>query len=254
MRNDQHNPIEQNFLRKLADNVHELAQPLSIIQASLELSLLSSITAEQFQDVAEGALREVRRAVDCMQFIACLTRFQQPAGDVQEVSLRSALENVISDLQRTLDAAQVDVLFCRPKHDPTIRISPTRLRQMLFYVLQAVQGSSRPGDLVHIEIQKQAGYGVLWVEQSRGGNDQRANDQSEAANSFPVSDTIVERALSLADTIVRNAGGRFRVTTNPLLVVADFPLGGEAAVEAGKPMAKNELTDVASQRLVASSH
>jgi hypothetical protein len=255
MRNDPQNPqVQQNFLRKLADNVHELAQPLSIIQASLELSLLSPITAEQFQDVAEGALREVRRAVDCMQFIACLTRFQQPAADIQEVSLRAALESVISDLQRTLDAAQVDVLFCRPEHDPTIQISPARLRQLLFYVLQAVQGCSSPGDLVHIEIQQQAGYGVLWIEQSRRGDNQRGNDQAEAASTLPVPDAVVDRALSLADTIARNAGGRFRVITNPLLVVADFPLAGEAAVEARKPVVKNELVDIASQRLMTSSH
>ncbi len=156
MRNDpQISPAHQTFLRKLCENVHDLAQPLSIIQASLELSLLSPITAEQHQDVAESALREVRRAVECMQFIGCLTRFQQPATDVQKVPLRAALETVISDLQRTLDAAEVEVLFCHSEHDPFIQISPTRLRQMLFYVLQAVQGCSLPGDLVHIEIQQQ---------------------------------------------------------------------------------------------------
>jgi C4-dicarboxylate-specific signal transduction histidine kinase len=247
MRNDSPNyATQQSFLRKLSENVHELAQPLSIIQASLELSLLSPITAEQHQDVAESALREVRRAVECMQFIGCLTRFQQPAADVQKVSLSAALESVISDLQRTLDAAQVDVLFCHSQHDPSVQMSPTRLRQMLFYVLQAVQGCSRQGDLVHIEIQQQAGHAVLWIEQSRG-----KNEPAECTDAFPLSDTIVERALALADTIVRNAGGQFRVTANPLLVVADFPLSGEAASD--KAMGINQVSEVDSQGLAVSS-
>ncbi len=147
------------------DNLHDMAQPLSTIQASLELSLLSPITAEQYQDIAENVLREVRRAVECMQFIGRLARFQQPAADVQNVSLSAALESVYLGSASTLEAAQIQVLFCRPEHEPLISISPTRLRQMLFYVLQAVQGCSQPGDLVHIEIQQQAGYVVLWVEQ-----------------------------------------------------------------------------------------
>jgi C4-dicarboxylate-specific signal transduction histidine kinase len=247
MRNDsQNSATQQKFLRKLSENVHELAQPMSIIQASLELSLLSPITAEQHQDVAKNVLREVRRAVECMQFIGCLTRFQQPAADVQRVPLRSVLESVISDLQRTLDAAQVEVLLCRSEHNPSVQISPTRLRQMFFYVLQAVQGCSRPGDLVHIEIQQQAGHAVLWIEQSRG-----KNELAECSEAFPVSDTIGERALTLADAIVRNAGGQFRVTTNPLLVVADFPLGAEAASD--KVVGVKQVSDVESQRLAASS-
>ena len=248
MKNDpRDSPAQQKFLRELAEKVHELAQPLSIVQASLELSLLSPITAEQHQDVAESALREVRRAVECMQFIGCLTRFQQPATDVQSVSLRDALEAMISDLQRTLEAAQVQVSFHRSEDDPSIRISPARLRQMLFYVLQAVQRCSAPGDLVHIEVQQQAGYVVLWVEQRWGKQEERE------CNPYSGSDTVVDRALALADTIVRNAGGQFRVTTNPLLVVADFPLCSETAIAVENAMNQNQPSEIAGTRLAVSS-
>jgi C4-dicarboxylate-specific signal transduction histidine kinase len=179
-----------------------------------------------------------------MQFIGCLTRFQQPAADVQSVSLRAALESVVLDLQCTLETAQIQVLFSRPENDPTIKISPARLRQMLFYVLQAAQGCSSPGDLVRIEIQQQAGYVVLWVEQCRS-----EREQAEPHISFPVSETVVERALVLADTIVRNAGGQFRVTTNPLLVVADFPSGSETASAVDETVEQNRVSEVAGTRL-----
>jgi hypothetical protein len=249
MRNDANNsPAQQKFLRELAENIHELAQPLSIIQASLELSLLSPITAEQHQDIAESALREVRRAVECMQFIGCLTRFQQPAVDVKDVCLSAALESTILDLQCTLEAAQIQVLFSRSENDPTIRISPARLRQMLFYVLQAVQGCSRAGDIVRIEIQRQAGYVVLWVEQCCN-----EREQTEPVNAFPVSETVVERALALADTIVRNAGGQLRVTTHPLLVIADFPSCMEATSACEETVDKNHLTDIAGTLAAVSS-
>jgi hypothetical protein len=169
--------------------------------------------------------------------------------DVKNVSISAALESTISDLQCTLEAAQIQVLFSRPESDPSIQISPARLRQMLFYVLQAVQGCSRPGDVVCIEIQQQAGYVVLWVEQRRS-----ESDQTEPVSEFPLSETVVERALALADTIVRNAGGQFRVTTNPLLVVADFLSGSGAASSVDETVDENPLSDVVSTRLDVRSH
>jgi len=244
---------QQKFLSTLSANMHELAQPLSIIQASLELALLSPITAEQHHDVTKGALQDLQRAVECMQFMACLTRFQQAAKDVREVSLRAALESAMSDLQRTLEAAQVQILFCRSECNPSIRISPARLRQMFFYVLQAVQAYSNPGDIIHIEIQEKAGHVVLWIEQSWGQNEPGKDEQAERASSSPVHHGVVERALALAETIVGNAGGEFRVATNPVLIVADFPAANEAGTAADNAVDKTELSHPASMQLAVSS-
>ena len=62
-----------------------MAQPISIIQASLELAVLSPTTAEQYQEIADSPSAELQRAVECIQFTACLARFQQPASDVRKV-------------------------------------------------------------------------------------------------------------------------------------------------------------------------
>src|SRR6266446_9326866 len=98
-------PSQEKFLRTLTASMHEMAQPLSTIQASLELALLSPTTAGQYQEIAADALRHLCAAVESMRFAARLTRFQQPAADVQDVRLSVALENAISDLRLTLDAA-----------------------------------------------------------------------------------------------------------------------------------------------------
>ena len=71
----------------LSASMHQMAQPLSTIQASLELALLSPTTAERnIKEIAENVLRQLRSAVESMQFAACLARFQQPAADMQDVS------------------------------------------------------------------------------------------------------------------------------------------------------------------------
>ena len=91
---------------------------------------------------------------------------------------------------------------------------------MFFYVLQAVQGSSQPGDLVHIEIQEVMGHLTLRVKHS----------ESECPDRLchPAADGIVQRALALAEAIVTSAGGEFNVSADPLLIVADFPVGRES--------------------------
>src|SRR6266853_2758961 len=86
-------PSQEKFLRTLTASMHQMAQPLSAIQASLELALLSPTTAGQYQELAEDTLRHLCAVVESMQFAARLTRFQQPAADVQEVRLSVTLED-----------------------------------------------------------------------------------------------------------------------------------------------------------------
>ena len=47
---------QENFLKSLSDSLHQMAQPLSIIQASMELALLRKSTGEQFGEVAQTVL------------------------------------------------------------------------------------------------------------------------------------------------------------------------------------------------------
>ena len=237
-------PSQEKFLHTLTTSLHQMAQPLSTIQASLELALMNSTTAEQYQAIAEDLLQQLRRAVESMQFTAWLARFHQPAADVNEVLLSAALESVISDLRRTLETAQLQLLFFRPEQERLIRISVTRLRQMLFYVLQAVQGCSQPGDLVQVDIQAPAGHLVLRIQHSRGEN-------PPAEGTTPSPESVVQRALSLAEAIVSCAGGEFNVTTNPLLIIADFPVESESRAGA---VAETKLSEVASLPVAAGSH
>jgi hypothetical protein len=237
-------PSHEKFLRMLAASMHQMAQPMATIQASLEVALLSPTTETEYKEIAENILGQLRSAVESMQFAARLARFQQPAADVRDVLLSVALEEVISGLQHTLDTAQVRLLFFRPEHEPSIHVSPARLRQMLFYVLQAVQGYSRPGDLAKIEIQGAADRLVLRIKHSPAR-------KPAVARGRPASDDIVDRALALADAIVTDAGGEFKVGTSPLLIVADFPVrlkNKDVAIDQSK------VADFSSSQSSAGSH
>jgi hypothetical protein len=246
MQIQRHNSRQEKFLRTLAESMHQMAQPLSTIQASLELAVLSPTTADEYKEIAENVLAQLRSAIDSMQFGARLSRFQRPATDVRDVSLSAALHEVISSLQRTLDAADVKILVGGLEPEPLISASPTRLRQMLFYVLQAVQHYSEPGDLARIETDGTAGRLRLRIQHVAARTGQTVRPLSHQ-------DEITDRALALADAIVSSGGGEFSVTTSPLLVVAEFPLHHEsnaAAIEKHKASGfTGSLVAIASHRL-----
>ena len=234
---------QDKFLRTLATCMHEMAQPLSNIQASSELVLLNPASAEHYREIAEANLCHLNRAVESMQFAARLVLFHQQATDVQETSLRVVLGQVISDLQRTLDAAGIHLILLGSGQDHLIRTSPTRLRQMLFYVLQAVQGCSQPEDVVQIDIQEQDNHQVLRIMHSSGNGD--LTDRTE-----PSHPDIVEKAIALADAIVSSAGGGFSASIAPLSIVAHFPVHHETAISAND---NTKLSHVASTHLGSSS-
>jgi len=235
---------QEAFLRTLSTSMHEMAQPLSTIQASLELALLSPTTAEQYRGLAEDVLVNVQRAVDSMQFAARLARFQQPASDVQNILLSGAVDEVISDLQCTLDSAQIQLLLVRFELEPLIRISAARLRQMLFYVLQAAQVCSQPGDLVEIEIKGELpGYLSLRIELRPG------EKQAEPGRIAQIE--AADKGLALACAIANSAWANFTVRKSPFLIVVDFPSRSERKARATR---KVKVSAFLSSRTATASH
>ena len=239
-----HHTAQDKFLRTISESMHRMAQPLSTIQASLEMALLSPTTAQEYKEIAENVLAQLRSAVDSMQFAARLSRFQRPAIDVRDVSLSAALQEIISSLQRTLDTAQLKLVFRHSEREPLINASPTRLRQMLFYVLQAVQSYSQAGDLATIETDAVTGHLRLRIEHAPAKSGQ-------AVCAISPQDEIVDRALALAEAIVISGGGEFSVSTSPLLIVADFPLRQESSAAV---IDKNKASGLTSAHLSIASH
>jgi len=209
-------PLPETFLKSLADSLHQMAQPLSIIQASMELALLRKTTGEQFGEVAQNVLDQVARAVETLRFTSQMARYQQPASDEANLLLSDVLHAAVEDLSRTLSTAQIKLALDHSGREREIKFSRTRLRQLFFYILQAVQHLSQPGDMIHIGLQAHAGNIKLRIFQSpehKTTNVPKASDESFAT-----------RSLALAEAIVVGAGAEFQLNLNPLLIVVDFPV------------------------------
>ncbi len=219
MRNRSRNsPVQENFQKALSDSLHQMAQPLSIIQASLELALLRETTGEAFREVAENVLHQLSRAGETLRFTSQLTRYQQPATDVTSIVLSDVLHGVIADLSPILARAQVKLAIDHSGRgrEREIQFSQGRLHQLFFYILQAMQHRSQPGDIVHIGLQAHAGNVRLRIFQTPQRTAQATPKESD--------ESLPTRALALAEAIATSAGAEFRVINSPLLIIADFPI------------------------------
>ena len=219
---------QEKFVRTLSSSLHCLAQPLSIIQASLELALLNPTTVEQYREITEGVLHEVARATEAMHFTAQVARFYQPATDVGDLVLSTEVAGALTDLGKTLDSAQVRVLFTVPEQEQTVRFSPTRLRQMLFYLVQAIRGLSHAGDVLRCEIQGASGELALRISRV-------TESKRDSGIEMTAGDSRANRALTLAEAIVSSGGGNFTSSTHPLMINPGFPVRREGRLQvAGK--------------------
>jgi hypothetical protein len=62
--------------------LHDAAQPLTIVQGLLELTLLQARSVEEYRESVEAALVEMARLGDCFERVREIVRLQQPASDV----------------------------------------------------------------------------------------------------------------------------------------------------------------------------
>ncbi len=205
----------QKLVRELSASLHELAQPLSIIQSSLELAIARQMTVPEYREMAENALQQMSSVLDSMHFLTQLVRVQQPANDTIKVKLSEAVHGALQEMNRTLEAAKITPSLL-PQEEVAIYISKGRLKQMLFSVFQAAAKFSPPGSVLHIVIQRNAQRMELRIHSVKDGNAPAGGPEAHGEARI--------RTFSLADAIVSSAGGDFVASASPFCIFADFPI------------------------------
>jgi hypothetical protein len=212
----------EGTLHPISHGIHSLVQPLTAAQCLLEFTLHKGGTAADYRASIEKALSELRRISDSITFVRELIRIQQDGSDVITFSLKPAVRNVIVELQPVLDEAGVQVYMSETDSDPTITMSPMRLRQALFYQLQAAQLSCAPGEALRIEINTIEDTAELRIERTS-----QPVGQNSAREAEPGTSDRIAQALHLAEAIMTKAGGELEFSEVPLSLVAQFPCNAD---------------------------
>jgi hypothetical protein len=70
---------DQEISGTVAHALHQTTQPLTVLQGTLELALITANTVDEYKHVVERSLEELRRVTDCFQHLRAVTQLHQPS-------------------------------------------------------------------------------------------------------------------------------------------------------------------------------
>jgi hypothetical protein len=212
-----------SVLDALSEGMHTMAQPLTVLRATLEIAAGNASSVSQFQHAIDSSLVEISRVSEAMGFVRELVRIARDVSELVPVELGAAVAMAHEDLKVVFETAGIGLEIYVPDDLPRVVASESRLRQCLFYVLQQAVRVCRAGgaiDLAAGEIGEEVHLVVRKVSSEPVPEDPLANQRCFWGNVAPY--------LALAEALARAQGGRLEWQIEPLAVCLSLPVDDEA--------------------------
>jgi K+-sensing histidine kinase KdpD len=231
MRNGFFANVSPGLLQVLSEGMHTMAQPLTVLRATLEIASGNASCVSHYQKAVDGSLFEVTRLAEAMGFVQELLRIASDNSAASSVDLPEVLATVQEDLRCVFDTARVwlDVFW----EDDILKIhaSASRLRQCLFYLLQHAVRATSEGDTIHLLAEKDGNRLRIYVS-----SDSADVVSRELSWSGCLQWSGVAPYLTLAEVLARVDGGRLQWKAKPFAAELWLPLAasGPAAEQKKK--------------------
>jgi C4-dicarboxylate-specific signal transduction histidine kinase len=138
----------------VSDDFHELSQPLTALQCSLELSLLRDQTSEDFRTSVEAALQNAKRLRQILLLLRELSEADDPGNISVPVELQQLLQDLQEDFLPVFESAggRFDVSCSSVQ----VRGNAAKLARAFFYLLQCLLRNSTHASLsIRVEQKKE---------------------------------------------------------------------------------------------------
>jgi C4-dicarboxylate-specific signal transduction histidine kinase len=198
--------------------MHSMAQPLTVLRATLEVVSEEETTVPRYQRAIHNSLEAVVRVVDAMGFVHELVRIARELPDPVPVEVRPVLALVTDDLKRVLDEAAISLQICAPDDLPKVLASAARLRQCLFYLVQDALSFSAAVSMIEIVV-KAVDEQVQIVVGRQGSQD--ISDMTPTTTTKPF--VCVDQRLALAEALAVSQGGSLRWRSDPFAACLCLP-------------------------------
>src|ERR1700689_2143981 len=110
---DNHMTTSSNAItgNAISHQLHQTAQPLTVLQGLLEVALLSSRTAEEYRGVIQRAMEQSLRISGCFDLVRKLFHLQQLPSDVSTFSVSDLAGAVVKSVADSYAMAGVECGF-----------------------------------------------------------------------------------------------------------------------------------------------
>jgi K+-sensing histidine kinase KdpD len=213
-------PTTSVHLQALSEGMHALAQPLAIVQGTLEIATMGATTLDEYQKAVEESLAQIERAAELLNYVKELVKVSRAHESARAVPAIAVFGEVFEDLRCVFNESKVRLEMHCEDSMGGVAAQETQMRQALFYMLQAARSYAGEGATVKLDASMDGDCIRVWIrtESARG----------KVVSLETVSTSSVARSIALADTIVTRNGGKFSFETDPFSTRLWFPIAHPA--------------------------
>ena len=206
------------LLAALSEAMHSMAQPLTVLRATLEIAAGNASSISQYQHAIDSSLTEIARVAETMGFIQELVRIARDSPTPMPFEVRPVLATVREDLECVLEHAGISLNIRVAEDVPTALGSTTGLRQCLFYLVQHAQSVAVTGDAIAASASCADGEVQLAVRHLGVASDSLASSEPNST-SF----SAESRFMALAEAVAAAQQVRLQWQANPFVARLSLP-------------------------------
>lgn len=200
--------------------LHQTAQPLTVLQGMLELALLSARTTEEYRGAIQCAMEQSQRISGCLDLVRKLVHFQQPPADLSSFSVSDTVRAVVEGVQDSYAAAGVDCAFhpLPAGHTSGVDVviaSEDRVAGALALILSNLPRWAKTGGTVEVAIELDSQNVRVRIEARQPDANGDRGSASEP--------NLMTAPLHLARTMVTSTGGSVMQAEPEFSVVISLP-------------------------------
>jgi len=167
--------VRQSMPDAMSRGLHQATQPLSVLQGTLELALLSASTVDDFKHAIERSLEELQRVTESFDHLRVLAQLQQPTLDVATFAASSMVEDVLANLRAHAASAKIEFalqskLDRNDSGQDRVRMSRSRVSAALKMALSDLLLRLKSGSSVLVSIESEVSSVLIRVEAVNPGH------------------------------------------------------------------------------------
>jgi hypothetical protein len=207
------------FYMDVADGLHAMAQPLTVLHGVLGTLTLHGRTDPDHHHYLDLSTRQVDRLCGLLSSLRHLVDTRLFEAELSRIDLWETLVPVVEDHVAAHRGSGVVIRMAKPDHSVYVVGDAERTSQAFAAVLKVAVSISSPGDVIQVFPQLRGGFLEL-IAQNEAGHGKRLGSADRVS-------------LSAAEAHIRSQQGRFECVEDPLRVLMALPLAEAVQGEAG---------------------
>jgi len=209
----------EQFCTELADGLHALAQPLTILRSAIAMLALSKEDGTAGERYLSMSMRQIERTCQLFSSVQGLLAAKMVPAERETIDIGSVLRQVINDHSQAVEARGIDLIAASFKSSGMVFGDRRRTELAIAAAFETAVSVSSAGDVIKVDASPSDGLLEISFE-STGGLDNIV--------------TSLDRLnVSLARTNILSQQGQYQFTQEPFRISLALPACQHALEKSG---------------------